>query len=84
MAFGKPVICSKWAGAAEMVSDNQSGYIVDPYRPDQLASGMKQFIENPHLIQVMGYRAKEKLAHHTPAAVAQHLSEVIHCVIDQA
>jgi glycosyltransferase involved in cell wall biosynthesis len=83
MAFGKPVICSKWAGAAEMVSDNQSGYIVDPCRPDQLVSKMKQFIDNPHLTQLMGQRSKEKLACHTPRAVARHLSEVVKSVIEQ-
>jgi glycosyltransferase involved in cell wall biosynthesis len=83
MAFGKPVICSKWAGAAEMVSDNLSGYIVDPGRPDQLASKMKQFIDNPHLIQLMGQRSQKKLACHKPRAVARHLSEVVKSVMEQ-
>jgi hypothetical protein len=44
---------------------------------------MKQFIDNPHLVQLMGQRAKEKLACHTPSAVARHLSEVVKSVMER-
>lgn len=37
MAFGKPVLCSEWAGAAEMVVDGENGYIIDPHHPAQVA-----------------------------------------------
>jgi glycosyltransferase involved in cell wall biosynthesis len=80
MAFGKPVICSKWAGASEMIEDNKNGYVVDPYQPHEMASRMKEFVEKPHLIKQMGERSKQIMAYHTPAAVAKHLSSVVAAV----
>jgi len=83
MAFGKPLLCSKWAGTAEMVADNENGFIIDPYRPDQMANQMKRFINNANLIQSMGERSKHKIAAHTPKAVAKHLSHVVESVINK-
>lgn len=70
MAFGKPVLCSKWAGATEIVANNDSGYIFDPYDVEQLAALMSRFIEQPELIDQMGNRAKELSANLTPQKAA--------------
>ncbi len=83
MAFGKPILCSKWAGTAEMVTDAENGYIIDPYQPDQVANLMKRFIDNSSLIQSMGERSKQKVAPHTPEAVARHLADVATWVLNK-
>ena len=70
MTFGKPVLCSKWAGATEIVEDGNSGCIFDPRDVDQLAELMSRFIEQPDLIDEMGDRAKQLAANLTPQKAA--------------
>lgn len=76
MAFGKPVLCSKWAGVSELITDGKSGFICDPKDTAAMARLMRQSIEQPELITAMGIAAKEAISHHTPAAVAQFLADV--------
>jgi glycosyltransferase involved in cell wall biosynthesis len=81
MMFGKPILCSKWAGAAEMVKDGENGYIFDPHQPAILAELMSKFIDNPNLISQMGAKSQEIMADHTPEAVAKSLAEVVEFVL---
>ena len=83
MAFGKPILCSKWAGSVEMVVDGENGYVLDPYRPEQLARLMKQFMNDPSLIKRMGERSKEIMALYTPKAAAKQLSNVVAFVLNE-
>jgi glycosyltransferase involved in cell wall biosynthesis len=76
MAFGKPVLCSKWAGSSELITHGKSGFICDPHSPTEMANMMRQLIESPELISIMGKAAQETIAQHTPEAVAQFLAEV--------
>jgi glycosyltransferase involved in cell wall biosynthesis len=77
MVLGKPVLCSKWAGASEMVVDGSNGYVFDAHKPEQLANLMQKFIDNPALSQTMGAKSKELMAVHTPQTVAQFLTKAI-------
>lgn len=83
MVFGKPVICSKWAGAAETVIDGVNGYIFDPYQPEQLASVMRRFLDDPKLINSMGEQSKQLIAQKNPTVAAQSFVEVISFVLNQ-
>ncbi|MBE9126897.1 MULTISPECIES: glycosyltransferase family 4 protein [unclassified Coleofasciculus] len=77
MVFGKPVLCSKWAGAAEMVVEGENGYIFDPYHPQELAVLMRRFLDHPDLITSMGERSQQLIAQTTPQTAAQSFVEVI-------
>lgn len=83
MVFGKAVICSKWAGAAEMVSDGINGYIFDPYNPQELASAMCRFIDQPKLIESMGNQSQQLIEQTNPAVAAKSFIEVISFVLKQ-
>jgi glycosyltransferase involved in cell wall biosynthesis len=76
MLFGKPVMCSKYAGVSEMILHGENGYIFDPYTPTEIAKFMQFFINNPNQIITMGNKSKELIAHHTPEAAAQFLAQV--------
>lgn len=76
MLFGKPVMCSKYAGAAEMIIDGVNGYLFNPKEPEELAKLMSSFIDNPNLIPSMGKESQRLIAQHTPVAAAQFLDEV--------
>lgn len=80
MGFGKPVLCSKWAGAAEMVVEDVNGYIFDPYQPEVLSNLMKKFVKDIGLSRQMGEKSRQIIAPHTPNAVTDFLTEVIRSV----
>jgi glycosyltransferase involved in cell wall biosynthesis len=83
MVFGKPVLCSKWAGAAEMVIDGKNGYIFDPFEPEELAIAMRRFLDRPELIDSMGKEAKQLISSKNPTSAAQSFVEVISLVIGE-
>jgi glycosyltransferase involved in cell wall biosynthesis len=83
MAFGKPVICSKWAGAAELITHGLDGFICDPHDPTEMAMQMQHFIAEPQLIPTMGAAAKTTISHHTPQAVARFFAEFSQQMIDR-
>lgn len=76
MAFGKPVLCSQWAGAKEMLVDSQNGYLYDPNEIEDCTNKMRQFIENPALIPLMGERSRQLIAQHNPETAAYFICEV--------
>jgi glycosyltransferase involved in cell wall biosynthesis len=82
MVFGTTVLCSRWAGAAELVADGESGYIFDPYKPEELAEKMRQFLDRPELIKIMGDQAKELIGKTNYQTAADGFIEVINRVIN--
>lgn len=77
MTFGKPILCSQFAGASEMVIHGKNGYIFDPYQTEDLAKFMKEFIDNPSVSIEMGNQSKELISQHTPETSAIFFNEVI-------
>jgi glycosyltransferase involved in cell wall biosynthesis len=57
MAMGMPVLCSKYAGASELVDDGVNGWIFDPHNPKELSEFMKRFVDYPILISTMSESA---------------------------
>jgi glycosyltransferase involved in cell wall biosynthesis len=84
MAAGKPMICSTWAGACELVIDGKNGYRIDPRQPDTIASAMASFLNNPDLAAAMGRQARHTMSQYTPETAAQFLSRVTSCVLKHA
>lgn len=84
MALGKPVLCSKGAGAAELVIEGENGYIFEPNQPEQLAQAMRRFIAQPELSVAMGNKSQQIMAQHTPEIAAQFLAQITSFVCKQA
>lgn len=59
MAFGVPVICSKYAGVSDYVEGN--GWIVSPDRIDEISSIIDHCIDNPEMLKAMGIKARERI-----------------------
>jgi glycosyltransferase involved in cell wall biosynthesis len=76
MLFGKPVLCSRWAGASEMIVDGANGYLFEPKEPEELAKIMGHLINHPDLIASMGAESQRLIAKHTPETAVQFLVEV--------
>lgn len=76
MVFGKPVLCSKGAAAAELIQEGENGYIFDPHNAKELAHVMGILLDNPELIASMGERSHQLIAKTTPQAAAQAFLDV--------
>ena len=76
MTFGKPIICSKFAGAREMVAHGKNGFIADPQASDSFADYMARFIDNPSLMPNFGAASLALIAPFTPRHAAQVLADV--------
>jgi glycosyltransferase involved in cell wall biosynthesis len=84
MVVDKPILCSKWAGASELVIEGENGYRFDPYEPEKLADLMFCFIENSDSVLAMGKKSKQLMEQYTPEAAAQFLSQVTSFVLEQS
>lgn len=73
MTFGKPVICSQFAGAREMVAHGENGFIVDPHDVQLFAAYMRKFVDDPGLAERFGSRSRELIAPYTPRCAAEVL-----------
>ncbi|MCG8367664.1 MAG: glycosyltransferase family 4 protein [Pseudanabaenales cyanobacterium] len=76
MVLGKPILCSKWAGAAELIDEGENGYCFDPHEAEQLARLMRHFIDTPTLAASMGQKSKQLMAQYTPETAAKFLADV--------
>ncbi|MFE4105435.1 glycosyltransferase family 4 protein [Almyronema epifaneia] len=76
MVLGKPVLCSTLAGAVELIQEGQNGYRFDPRNAEEFADRMRQFIDQPERVEVMGQQSITVMAQYTPAAAADFLVDV--------
>ncbi len=83
MVAGKPILCSKWAGASELIQDGQNGYRFDPHDPLELAEKMQQFIADLDLAQRMGQQSMALMERYTPKVAADFLVDVANFAISQ-
>ncbi|HLP88549.1 MAG TPA: glycosyltransferase family 4 protein [Nostocaceae cyanobacterium] len=83
MVFERPILCSQWVGAKEMIVDGVNGFIFNPKEPEELAKLMRRFIDNPDLIAQMGKESKNLISQHTPTAAAKFMMEVISQTLKQ-
>jgi glycosyltransferase involved in cell wall biosynthesis len=59
MAAGLPVVASRVGGTPELVRDGETGFLVEPGDPEQLADRICRLIGDAGLRAAMGRRARE-------------------------
>jgi glycosyltransferase involved in cell wall biosynthesis len=58
MAAGVPILTSNRCGMPYMVRDSESGFLIDPHRPEQIAERLEQLLEDGDLRQRMAQAAR--------------------------
>ncbi|MDJ1182893.1 glycosyltransferase family 4 protein [Roseofilum casamattae] len=81
MSFGKAILCSKWAGAAEMVVEGENGYIIDPYETEAFAEKMIRLIDRPETIESMGKKSQELMVEHNAKNAGLFLADRVKSVM---
>lgn len=82
MAAGVPVVASDVGGVADMVRDGETGYLIDPSRPDMIADRIERILMDPDLAGRFGRTAKEKAMVQHPDRVAEQTLEVYRRVLE--
>jgi glycosyltransferase involved in cell wall biosynthesis len=59
MAAGIPVIASKFGESARFVQEAQSGVVVDPLNPGEIAAAIQEIFANPEEASKMGQRGRQ-------------------------
>ena len=78
-ACAKPVIGGKSGGVPEAVVDGETGYIVDPQNPDEVAERILTLLNDPEKARAMGERGRERvLRERTWEHVATRFEELLH------
>lgn len=74
--FGKPSIVSNVGGPKETVIDKETGLLVNPLNPEEIAAAMVQLLGDDQLASRMGMKAKERtLREFTMEASSKRLAE---------
>ena len=76
-SFGRPVIATKVGGLAEDVKDGQTGYLVPPESPKELAAAITRLLDDPERLAQMGIEARKlSQTQHSWDAVAERILSV--------
>ncbi len=77
MAVGVPVVTSNRCGMPYMVRDGETGFLVDPNDPEDIADRLRQLLEDDALRERMGEKARQiALDRFHPDVVARRTREV--------
>lgn len=84
MRHGKPAICGNEGGMREIVTDGESGLLIDTSGPEALSRAMSLLIEDRALRKRMGLRAREIYARNfTRSAMAARIEGFFEAIIDE-
>lgn len=64
MMFELPVVATRWRGIQEIVVDNETGYLVEPYDSIELAEKIEILIRNKDLRLEMGKKGRKRYLEH--------------------
>jgi glycosyltransferase involved in cell wall biosynthesis len=65
MSYGRPIICSNGAGAADCITDREDGFVIPAMNIDAIADRIQYFKDNLSELGRMGYNAREKARNYT-------------------
>lgn len=61
MAAGRPVVCTRVGSVEELVSDGETGVLVPPNDPAQLANGILHLLRSPGVRAKMGLAGRDRV-----------------------
>jgi glycosyltransferase involved in cell wall biosynthesis len=61
MAVGKPVVAARVGALADIVLDGETGLLVDPHSPMELALAISRFLRAPEQARQMGLRGRQRI-----------------------
>lgn len=82
MHSGKPVICSKKAGVAEIVQEAKCGFLVNPKDPEEIAEKIRILQTNAKLREDMGKNGKRYAQRRlTGQSLTERFERILHSLL---
>ena len=82
LAMGKPCVSFNIDGAPEVVINDKTGYLVEPYDSVGLAEGISRILEDPELMKKMGEEGRRLVdPPFRKETMVQEISEVYQMLI---
>ena len=79
-ASGRPVISSPYGGAQEVIDNGQTGYIVNPFKVEEMAEKIIDLLKNPEKVEKFGKAGYERVK--TKFNLDEKVSQVLSCYHD--
>jgi len=76
-ACGKPVVGGRSGGTSEAVVDGESGLLVEPERPEEVADAIVRILSSPELAKEMGVNGRRRAEARTWSKVAGEYESVL-------
>jgi glycosyltransferase involved in cell wall biosynthesis len=61
MSTGLPVIATNVGGNPELIQDNETGFLVEPNNPSDMAEKLYFYIKNPDLLVEHGKNSRDRV-----------------------
>ncbi|SEM42593.1 Glycosyltransferase involved in cell wall bisynthesis [Syntrophus gentianae] len=61
MASGLPIVATRVGGIPDMISNNETGLLIEPKCPDYLAKELARLVDEPHMRYELGANARESV-----------------------
>lgn len=74
-AAGKPIVASDIGGLSEVVVDGETGLLVPPAQPLELAAAIQRLVAEPTLREQLGVAARSHAAEFSPATVVPQFEQ---------
>jgi len=76
MALGRPVIASRIGGLADLIVDDESGFLLPPGDVDALRATLARMLASPELVERLGQGATRRAAEYHVSAVVPRIESV--------
>ena len=84
MAFGLPVVATRWRGIPEMVMDGETGALCEVSSPKQFAAALDKIISSEDLLKAMSLAAQDRYAsNYTRESFLTNMHRVFETVIGE-
>jgi len=76
-----PAVATAVGGVPELLDDGCNGIMINPGKPDEIASALLQYINNPGLVAAHGQAARDKVKPFLPDSVVASLRDLYSSIL---
>ena len=72
MSAGKPIVANNVDGACDVVRDGETGFLVTPHNPSEMADRILALLNDEELCKKMGAIAQERSSYYSKQRMLDH------------
>lgn len=76
MSAGKPIVANNVDGACDVVRDGETGFLVTPHKPSEMAERILTLLNDEELCNKMGYVAQQRSSYFSKQRMLEHVESL--------